>query len=102
MAIEFPLSKNAWRPKSWYGFSDFEFFYTFEKGYFDRFRQRFGGGYIINKQWRAELIYHMQFVKNSEDLNPVWNDNIFRLNFKWAIPNKKLIPKHFDQLDVDE
>jgi hypothetical protein len=44
----------------------------------------------------------MQFVKNSEDLNPVWNDNIFRLNFKWAIPNKKLIPNHFDQLDVDE
>jgi hypothetical protein len=102
MAIEFPLSKNAWEPKSWYGFSDFEFFYTFEKGYFDRFRQRFGGGYIIDKQWRAEFIYHIQLVKSSKDLNPVWNDNIFRLNIKWAIPNKKLIPHHFDQLDLDE
>jgi hypothetical protein len=102
MAIEFPLSKHAWEPKSWYGLSDFEFFYTFEKGYFDRFRQRFGGGYVINKQWKAELIYHLQMVKSSEGLNPVWTDNIFRLNLKWAIPNKKLIPHHFDQLDIDE
>ena len=102
MAIEFTLSKNAWEPKSLYGLSDFEFFYTFEKGYFDRFRQRFGGGYIIDKQWRAEFFYHIQLVKSSKDLNPVWNDNIFRLNIKWAIPNKKLIPHHFDQLDMDE
>ena len=27
-AIEFPISKNAWQPKSWYGISDFEVFYT--------------------------------------------------------------------------
>jgi len=102
MAIEFPLSKNAWEPKTCYGFSDFEFFYTFEKGYFDRFRQRFGGGYVINKQWKAELIYHIQLVKSSKDLNPVWTDNIFRLNLKWAIPNKNLVPHHFDQVDMDE
>jgi len=102
VAIEFPLSKNAWQPKSWYGLSDFEFFYTFEKGYFDRFRQRFGAGYVLNSQWKAELIYHIQMQKTSKDLNPVWTDNIFRLNMKWAIPNKKNIAHHNDQLDMDE
>ncbi len=102
VAVEFPLSKNAWEPKSWYGFSDFEFFYTFEKRYFDRFRQRFGIGYVVNKQWKAEFIYHIQMLKNGSDLNPQWTDNIFRLNLKWAIPNKKFKVNHTDQLDMDE
>ena len=102
VGIEFPLSKNAWEPKSWYGFNDFEFFYTFEKGYLDRFRQRFGAGYVLNKQWKAEFIYHIQMQKSGKDLNPVWTDNIFRINMKWAIPNKKLKVHHNDQLDMDE
>jgi hypothetical protein len=87
--IEFPLSKNAWAPKTTYGFTDFELFYTFEKGFFDRFRERLGFGYVVNKQWRAEMIYHMQLLKNSKDLNPVWTDNIFRLNIKLMLPHKK-------------
>ncbi len=100
-AIEFPLSKNAWQPQSWYGLSDFEIFYTFEKGYFDRFRQRFGTGYVLNAQWKAELIYHIQLLKDSKTNSPVWTDNIFRLNMKWAIPNKKFKVHHNDQLDLD-
>jgi len=101
MAVEFPLGKKAYAPGSYYGFSDFEFFYTLEKGYFDRFRQRFGAGYVMNKQWKAELIYHIQLLRDGEDLNPEWTDNIFRLNMKWAIPNKKLRLRHSDQPDVD-
>jgi hypothetical protein len=102
IAIEFPLSKNAWQTKSLYALSDFEFFYTFEKGYFDRFRQRFGVGYVLDKQWKAELIYHIQLLKDSKELNPEWTDNIFRLNMKWAIPNKKHKVHHNDQLDMDD
>jgi len=98
LGIEFPLSKNAWAPKTTYGFTDFELFYTFEKGYFDRFRQRFGFGYVIDKQWRAEMIYHIQLLKNSKDLNPVWTDNIFRLNIKLTLPHRKHghIAQHHD------
>jgi len=98
IGIEFPLSKNAWAPKTCYGFTDFEMFYTFEKGYFDRFRERLGFGYVIDKQWKVELIYHMQLLKESKDLNPEWTDNIFRLNIKWSIPHRKHgpIPHHHD------
>lgn len=101
IAIEFPISKNAWQPKTWYGFSDFEFFYTLEKGYFDRFRQRFGAGYILNSHWRAELIYHIQLIKGSSDTNPVWTDNIFRMNVKWAIPKRVHTHAEFGQ-DLDD
>ena len=96
--IEFPLSKNAWAPKTWYGFTDFEMFYTFEKGYLDRFRERLGFGYVIDKQWKVELIYHMQLLKEGKDLNPEWTDNIVRLNIKWSIPHRKHgpIPHHHD------
>jgi hypothetical protein len=102
IAIEFPLSKNAWQPKSWYALSDFEFFYTFEKGYFDRFRQRFGVGYVLDKQWKAEFIYHIQMLRDSQDHNPEWTDNIFRLNMKWAMPHKHNKIQHKDQLDMDD
>jgi len=88
IGIEFPLSKNAWAPKSTYALTDFELFYTFEKGYFDRFRERLGFGYVIDKHWRVEMIYHIQLLKASKDLNPVWTDNIFRLNIKLTLPHK--------------
>jgi Protein of unknown function (DUF2490) len=98
IGIEFPLSKNAWAPKTCYGFTDFEMFFTVEKGYFDRFRERLGFGYVIDKHWKVELIYHMQLLKESEDHNPKWTDNIFRLNIKWSIPHKihGPIPHHHD------
>jgi len=89
IGIELPLSKKAWQPKTLYALTDFEFFYTFEKGYFDRFRERLGIGYIINAHWRVEMIYHIQMLKESKDLNPVWTDNIWRLNIKWSIPHVK-------------
>ena len=86
-AVEIPLSKNAWAPKTFYGFTDFEVFYTVEKGYFDRFRERIGFGRVLDKHWRVEMIYHIQMLKASKDQNPVWTDNIFRLNIKWTIPH---------------
>jgi hypothetical protein len=89
IGIEFPLSKNAWQPKTMYALTDFEFFYTFEKGYFDRFRDRLGVGYVIDKHWRVEMIYHIQLLKSSEDLNPEWTNNIWRLNIKWTLSHKK-------------
>jgi hypothetical protein len=89
IGLEIPLSKNAWQPKTLYALTDFEFFYTFEKGYFDRFRERLGLGYIIDAHWRVELIYHIQMLRASADENPVWTDNIWRLNIKWTIPHVK-------------
>ena len=87
--IEFPISKKAWQPDTWYGLSDFEFFYTFEKGYFDLFRQRFGAGYVVNKKVKAEFIYHLQLKKTASGLHPEWTDDIFRLNVKYGIPHRK-------------
>ena len=99
--IEFPLSKNAWQPKTNYGFTDFEMFYTFEKGYFDRFRQRFGFGHIIDKHWKVEMIYHIQLLKDNKDHNPEWTDNIFRLNIKWSLAHKKHGPVPHSH-DIDD
>jgi hypothetical protein len=91
-AIEFPIGKNPWQPNSWYGISDFELFYTFEKGYFERFRQRFGVGYVIDKQWTLNFVYHIQLDRAAKNLNPEWTTNIFRLDVRWSIPHKKHQP----------
>jgi hypothetical protein len=91
-AIEFPISKNAWQPKSWYGISDFEVFYTVEKCFFDKFRQRFGLGYIVDKQWTLNLVYHIQLDRTAKDLRPTWTTNIFRLDVRWTIPHRKHTP----------
>jgi len=92
IGLEFPLSKRAWQAKTIYALTDFEFFYTVDKGYFDRFRERLGIGYVFDKHWRAEMIYHIQMLKESEDKNPEWTNNIWRLNIKWQIPHKKHKP----------
>jgi len=89
IGIEFPISKNVWQANSWYGLADFEFFFTVEKGYIDRFRQRFGVGYVLPANFRLEFIYHIQLLRSATDENPRWTDNIFRLNLKWTIANKK-------------
>ena len=87
-AIEFPIGKNPWRSNSWYGISDFELFYTLEKGYFERFRQRFGVGYIIDKKWTLNFVYHIQLDRAAKNLNPEWTTNILRLDVRWTIPHK--------------
>jgi hypothetical protein len=99
-AIEFPIGKNPWQSNSWYGISDFELFYTFEKGYFDRFRQRFGVGYIIDKQWTLNFVYHIQLDRAAKDLNPEWTTNIYRVDVRWTIPHKKHQPLN-DSPDAD-
>lgn len=91
-AIEFPIGKNPWQSNSWYGITDFELFYTLEKGYFERFRQRFGAGYIIDKQWTLNFVYHIQLDRAAKGLNPEWTTNIFRLDVRWTIPHKKHQP----------
>jgi hypothetical protein len=89
IGIEFPLSKKPWQPKTLYALTDFEFFYTIEKGYFDRFRERLGLGWVMDKHWRLEMIYHIQMLRDSEEENPEWTNNIWRLNIKWTIPHRK-------------
>lgn len=91
-AIEFPIGKNPWQSNSWYGISDFELFYTLEKGYFERFRQRFGVGYIIDKQWTLNFVYHIQLDRAAKGLNPEWTTNIYRVDVRWTIPHKKHQP----------
>jgi hypothetical protein len=99
-AIEFPISKNPWQPKSLYGISDFEVFYTVEKCFFDKFRQRFGLGYIIDKEWTLNFVYHIQLDRSAKDLRPIWTTNIFRLDIRWTLPNRKHEPLK-DALDAD-
>jgi hypothetical protein len=98
--IEFPVGKNPWQANSWYGITDFECFYTFEKGYMERFRQRFGVGYIIDKQWTLNFVYHIQLDRANKDLNPDWTTNIFRLDVRWNIPHK-VHPPLTDAPDTD-
>jgi len=99
-AIEFPIGKNPWQANSWYSISDFELFYTLEKGYFERFRQRFGLGYICDKQWTFNIVYHIQLDKAAKGLNPEWTTTILRLDVRWTIPHKKHQPST-DTPDLD-
>lgn len=99
-SVEFPIGKNPWQPNSWYGITDFEMFYTFEKGFFDKFRQRFGLGYIVDKQWTLNFVYHIQLDRSAKDLRPIWTTNIFRLDIRWTIPHRKHAPL-IDAPDAD-
>jgi hypothetical protein len=66
----------------------------------ERFRQRFGVGYIIVKQWILNFLYHIQLDRANKDLNPYWTSNIFRLDVRWNILHKVHPPLN-DAPDTD-
>ena len=46
VGLEAPFSQaNAWKPQTWYGLADVEYFWRLDDGYLERYRIRSGIGY---------------------------------------------------------
>jgi len=88
IGLEAPLSQaRAWTPKTWYALADVEPFWRADDGYMERWRIRGGIGYILNRYWRAEAIYHAEFSGGDGEPKK-YTDNIFRLNIKLSLPRR--------------
>jgi hypothetical protein len=88
LGLEAPFTQaKAWTPKTWYGLADVEPFWRLDKGYLERVRVRGGIGYILNRTWRTEFIYHAEF-SGGEGAPKKYTDNIFRLNIKLSLARR--------------
>jgi hypothetical protein len=98
--VEIPLTSRAgaWEPKTFYGLTDVEPFYRFDKGEWDPVRVRGGLGYIVNNRLRAEIIYTAQFTRSSPDNSLDFTDNILELNIKIAF-EKGVLRRLFNPVD---
>lgn len=86
LGIEFPFRQaTAWKTGSLYGLADIEPLYRFDDSYVEFYRVRGGVGYVFNRTWRAEFIYHAQFSGPAGSMKE-FTDNIWRLNFKLNLP----------------
>jgi len=81
--VEVPLTSRgkAWKPKTWYGLTDVEPIYRFDRDTIDPLRVRAGIGHVLNERLRIEFIYYAQFTRPNEG-GLRHTENIFRLNFK--------------------
>jgi hypothetical protein len=88
VGLEAPFTQaRAWTPKTWYGLADVEPFWRLDKGYLERVRVRGGIGYILNRTWRGEFIYHAEFSGGQGEPKK-YTDNIFRLNIKLSLARR--------------
>jgi hypothetical protein len=87
VGIEAPLAgkKESWTPKTLYALADAEPIWRLDDKYLQLVRVRAGLGYIINKTWRVEFLYHAEF-SGSKNGALKYTGNIWRLNFKLTLP----------------
>ena len=85
VGIEVPfVPSKAWTPKSFYWLADVEPIWRFDNPSLQLVRVRGGVGYIFNKTWRAEFIYHSEFSGDPKE----YTGNIWRLNLKLNLPRR--------------
>ena len=83
--VEMPFTKreNAWKPSTFYGLTDIEPYYRFDKHLVDPMRIRGGFGYVMKSlPVRIEFIYHAQFTQPDKETGLHYTDNIYRINIK--------------------
>ncbi len=100
VGIEAPLSKGdkAWTPKTFYTLADVEPVWRLDDKFLQLVRVRGGVGYILNKTWKAEVIYHAEFSgAKGEPKN--YTGNIWRLNFKLNLPRRG--HRHASDIDIE-
>jgi len=86
LGIEFPMRQaTAWNPGTLYGLADVEPVYRYDEARLDYTRLRGGIGYVLNKTWRAEFIYHAQY-QGPDGSKKDFGQNIWRLNIKLNLP----------------
>jgi hypothetical protein len=91
--LEVPLTtrSRAWEPKTFYGFTDVEPFYRYDKNEWDPVRLRGGIGYVASDRVRVEIIYTAEFTRSSPGSSLEYNDNILELNIKLAFRKDVLL-----------
>lgn len=97
IGIEAPLAKGdkAWTPKTFYALGDVEPIWRLDNDTLQLARLRGGVGYILNKTWRAEFIYHAEFTGDPKQ----YTGNIWRINFKLNLPRKGI--RHTHDIDIE-
>jgi Protein of unknown function (DUF2490) len=97
IGIEAPLAKGekAWTPKTFYALGDVEPIWRLDNDTLQFVRLRAGVGYIFNKTWRAEVIYHTEFSGDPTK----YTGNIWRLNIKLNLPRKG--SRHTHDIDIE-
>ena len=74
-------------PQTWYGLADVEYYDRLDDKYLERYRIRGGVAYVLNKTWRAEMIYHAEFT-GGNGVQKGYTNNIWRLNIKLSLPRR--------------
>lgn len=99
VGAEIPLSREkAWTPKTFYVFTDIEPIWRLDDKFLQLLRVRGGIGYILNKTWRAEFIYHAEF-SGAKGGPKNYTGNIWRLNLKLNLPRRG--DRHSHDIDID-
>lgn len=80
--VEFPLSRQAWQPGTFYGLANGELFVEHE--FVDAVRFMSGAGYIKNDRVRIEFQYVLKVSRQSATDTLAYNDNSFRLDVKFS------------------
>jgi len=89
IGFEAPLTstEKAWTPKTWYVLADVEPIFRLDTKRLQVLRLRGGLGYVFNRNWRAEIIYHHE-TSGTATFPFDHTGNIFRLNLKLSLPRK--------------
>jgi len=89
IGFEAPLTstEKAWTPKTWYVLADVEPIFRLDTKRLQVVRVRGGLGYVFNRNWRAEMIYHHE-TSGTATFPFDHTGNIFRLNLKLSLPRK--------------
>ena len=84
LGVEFPIAAGdrPFKPETWYGLTDAEVFYRFDKDTVDPLRARLGLGRVLSGKVRMEFVYCAQFTRPAGSSALTYTDNIFFLNFK--------------------
>src|SRR5262245_3362337 len=80
--VEFPLSTNAWQPRTFYGLANGEMFV--QHSFVNALRFASGAGYIKSDRLRIEFQYVLELSRKASTDALAYSDNSFRLDFKFS------------------
>src|SRR5262245_41113482 len=80
--VEFPLSTDAWQPRTFYGLTNAELFV--QHSFVNALRFMSGAGYIKNDRFRIEFQYVLELSRKASTDSLAYSDNSFRLDFKFG------------------
>ena len=92
--VEFPLSRHAWDPRTFYGLANGEIFV--EHSFVNALRFMSGAGYIKNDRLRIEFRYVLELSRTASTDVLAYSGNSFRLDFKFSFKHGLLQTQNGD------